>query len=773
MIKHLIFIFRIIIFFVLINSKEVEIRKDENLYNIFSDKSLPCIIHSNLNFNSEVNQDYNKYCSMTSEEFNDFYKNNKKCSNCDIPVTSERAKEYVDALFKDILNNHNNTDNSSSIELGKAFNVGENITALTNNYILKYPKYIFLLIFWIFIFLLFFFFLICYCFKLFCFIPRNIKTKQIWILVIIIIFSTAIFILSLIAYFQNNDAFQGFYNVVCGTSKIKEHLLEGDDYQKGASWIGVNKIKKIISDSKDRIMSFVNDYQYLGNIEDIINNLKNIELNKEMVCNPNNGQYTIKSLVENIFLNETHDQFESYLNLQKRIEDNSKNIKEGRNEYELNKKVEEASEFFNEAIKYYDSINITLNKEFFSKIVDILKDFTIVRIVLFWLTLALSLFGVITMILYIYKEIKINIKFAWILFYIFMLLSLVISFLFGFTGSYTKDLIYGTTSYIDKNVTTNEKNTFIYHNVSNILIDKCLKGNGELSLDKYEIFKIINDYYNLSKMLNDSLKLLDEIYNNIAETINLESFNDYMNKYYYIIRTQTPELNAFFQRLRTFTDVSFSHNWNKGYHNFSDAFTVSKDRCPEGHTYLNLSESLNKKDGGKYCFIIDEWTKEDAEKRYKTEGNENVYFYIENMFDGYNSFLDSYENIINKTLEQNKNIFTAFNESHNNYKNALKDKIIRELNFPEIFGEKIKNNESVFQLTNCEFIQRDVYKVFQEGYFSFAMKLTTVSILHLFIGIFEMLLFIIYYILFANMARDEKEVQLLTKMNNEICGPLV
>jgi hypothetical protein len=760
-------------FLVLINSKDVEIRKNENLYNIFSDKSLPCIIHSNLNFNSEVNQDYNKYCSLTSEEFNDFYKNNKKCSNCDIPATSERAKEYVDALFKDILNNHNNTDNSSSIELGKALNVGENITALTNNYILKYPKYIFLLIFWIFIFLLFFFFLICYFFKLFCFIPRNIKTKQIWILVIIIIFCTAIFILSLIAYIQNNDAFQGFYNVVCGTSKIKEHLLKGDGYQKGASWIGVNKIQKIISDSKDRIMSFLSNNQYLDNIESFINNLNNNENNEKKVYHPITRQNTIKSLVTNIFINETHDKFKSYLNLQKRIEDNFNNIKQGRYEHELNMKVQDASEFFNETIKYYDSINITLNKEFFSKIVDILKDFTIVRIVLFWLTLALSLFGVITMVLYIYKEIKINIKFAWILFYIFMLLSLVISFLFGFTGSYTKDLIYGTTSYIDKNVTTNESNAFFFHNVSNILIDKCLKGNGELSLDKYEIFKIINDYNNFGKIINDSLKLFDEIYNDIVEIINHESYNDYINKYYYIIRTQTPELDDFFQRLRQLTDASVANDWIRPYLNHSDFFTISTDRCPEGYTYFNFSESLNKTDGGKYCFIIDEWTSEDAVKRYKNEKIGWIQSEIENLFNGYNTFLYSYEIIINDTLNQNKIFFKNFNDTHNIYINILKDRIIKELNFSPIFEGKIKDNESVFQLTNCEFIQRDVYKVFQEGYFSFAMKLTTVSIIHLFIGILEMLLFIIYYILFANITRDEKEVKLLTKMNNEICGPLV
>ena len=53
------------------------------------------------------------------------------------------------------------------------------------------------------------------------------------------------------------------------------------------------------------------------------------------------------------------------------------------------------------------------------------------------------------------------------------------------------------------------------------------------------------------------------------------------------------------------------------------------------------------------------------------------------------------------------------------------------------------------------------------------MKLTIVSILHLIIGILETGLFIIYYILFANVVRDKKEVKDLTRINNDILGPLM
>ena len=142
------------------------------------------------------------------------------------------------------------------------------------------------------------------------------------------------------------------------------------------------------------------------------------------------------------------------------------------------------------------------------------------------------------------------------------------------------------------------------------------------------------------------------------------------------------------------------------------------------------------------------------------------------FINNYKNFITSYQSIVNKDLKNSKEIFMDFNKKHNEYK-VLLNNVLDNLNISYIFEGKIKDNESVVQLTNCEFIQRDVYKVFYEGYFSFAMKLTNVSIIQLIIGILETFLFIIYYILFANMVRDRKEVEEITKMNNEICGPIM
>ena len=93
-------------------------------------------------------------------------------------------------------------------------------------------------------------------------------------------------------------------------------------------------------------------------------------------------------------------------------------------------------------------------------------------------------------------------------------------------------------------------------------------------------------------------------------------------------------------------------------------------------------------------------------------------------------------------------------------------------NLSLIFDGKLKKDETIFDLINCIFIQRDVYKGFHEAYFSFSKKLTIVSILHLIVGILEGILFIIYYLLFAYKVRDNEEVKELTKKNNEILGPL-
>jgi hypothetical protein len=127
------------------------------------------------------------------------------------------------------------------------------------------------------------------------------------------------------------------------------------------------------------------------------------------------------------------------------------------------------------------------------------------------------------------------------------------------------------------------------------------------------------------------------------------------------------------------TDASVANDWIRPYLNHSDFFTISTDRCPEGYTYFNFSESLNKTDGGKYCFIIDEWTSEDAVKRYKNEKIGWIQSEIENLFNGYNTFLYSYEIIINDTLNQNKIFFKNFNDTQNLYINILKDRIIKVL----------------------------------------------------------------------------------------------
>ena len=202
---------------------------------------------------------------------------------------------------------------------------------------------------------------------------------------------------------------------------------------------------------------------------------------------------------------------------------------------------------------------------------------------------------------------------------------------------------------------------------------------------------------------------------------------------------------------------------------------MSKDNCPEGYTYINASESLNKKDGKKYCFLIDEWDQDHyIQNRYGTEESKTIDNYLNsilNYFNSYKIFKENYQEIINKEIENNNHNFEEFKNAHNLNSNTLKD-ILENLNFSLYFKEKLKDDETIFELTNCEFIKRDLYKSFQEAYYTFGMNLTIVAILNLIIGILETGLSIVYYILFANMVRDQKELEEITKMNNDICGPL-
>ena len=714
------------------------------------------------------------------KKFNDFFKNNKICKNCEIPKRSERAKAYVNDLFKDLLNTYNINDNKTSIELGKAIKFNKTIT---DKYILKYPKYITLLIFWILLFILFFVFLVCFIFKYFCFVPRNIEKKQIYILITISSLCLGIFILSIITYIINNSVEKGFNNMVCSISKIKEHLINGDAYKLGSSWIGVNNINTKIFESIQELQTFFeNKINHQKNFEDnieainyiISNDLKqNIYYSIESP-NPNKKGKILSPIINklidannsNSFFCKIYNAINSFkeipLNIYKYFENSQKY-------FDITNLGEKTSKFFNETIKFYDSINITINEEYFRKMKKYIKGFTIARIILFWLTLFLSLFGVLIFVLYMYRKIKLFINFAWILFYIFMLLTLVISFLFGFAGSYSKDLVSGINSYINKNITIKNNEDFI-HNISNMVVDKCIRGNGKTYLDPNDIFKLINNYYNFSKLVNNSLHNFNYYYNNVFEVFNY-IFNFYQSEIYDIIKTQTLELNESLKELRLYTDASVNGSYLDNNSNIYDAVVTSKKNCPEGYSYLSTSENL-KIDGKKYCLIIDEWAElakineNDVKARYRqisTKFGDDYVNKVTPYLSKYREFMENYNTSINDQLNYNNISFSHFFNNPKITKQILIDLNQNLKNFSQVFENEIIDDEIIEQMADCIFIQRDINKGFHEAYYSFGMKLTVISILHLIIGIFQAALFIIYYLLFANMVRDNKEVEDLTK----------
>ena len=147
---------------------------------------------------------------------------------------------------------------------------------------------------------------------------------------------------------------------------------------------------------------------------------------------------------------------------------------------------------------------------------------------------------------------------------------------------------------------------------------------------------------------------------------------------------------------------------------------------------------------------------------------------IPRYFIKYYTFMEKFNDSISRQINYDNLGFEIFiNNQENNAKQILNDLNQDLSNFSKVFENELREDESIEQIADCIFIQRDIYKGFNEAYYSFGMKLTIVSILHLIIGIFEAVLFIIYYFLFANMIRDNKEVEELSKKNNEILGALV
>ena len=797
MIRKIFIIFKILLIINSINSQDIDYTyfNYENYFK-YSDNFLKA---KNIELNSEENKSssnfFSESCNYTSKGFNDFYKNNKECIDCDIPEGNENAYNYVTNIF-------NQTNNKSSIELelGKALRFDKSIFELTREYITHYTKYIILLIFWSILFLLFIPFLICIIFKYFCFIPRCVDKKRKLMLVIVSILSFIVIVLSNVAYIQNNYVYEGFFNMVCSTYKIKDHFLKGDGYEHGLSWIGVDNVRLFSINNTNKLEEFIKFQKNLTN-EEILKNcigeimrlMQNLLFPQiEYVENPLPIKNKIPSLIHNYngrkedlnsLFGKKYTVLESYINsillsvYKKYLDTREKDY----NVEKLNISINEALDFFNDFSKFYDSISLTINDNYFEKTENIVNGFSLGRIILFWLTFVLTKFSLVSFILYLFKKIKFFLNFIWILFYLFMLLSSVISFLFGIIGSYSKDLIFGVSLYID-NLEVNSSEESQFQNISNVIIEKCIRGNGLIKLDLYDIFKSIDLYMILSRSINKAL----EEYNYYSDEVNkiFKYVNNFYTKdIYYLIKTQTPQLNESLKELRRYTDISFENCLINKNSNIYDSIEVIKENCPDGYEYLNVSLPLNinRKDGKKYCIIIDELIANNGYlTRYKdikindiSNPNSLAIEIIKNFFNSYIVFISDYNIIINNQIKVNNESEEIFNETRIIAKQSLNNIKENLKNFSNLHEREIKNNESIYNIANCKFIHRDIKKTLHEAYYSFGNKLTIVSIIYLFISIFQAMLFIIYYILLANIIRDQKEVKDLTKRNNEIAGPLL
>ena len=278
------------------------------------------------------------------------------------------------------------------------------------------------------IFLFFFFILICSFLKYFIYVPKKIENKKIYIFIAILVFTLAVILLSVIAYIENNNVFEGLYNILCSIVKIKDHLINGDIFENGISWIGINKINKKIERATNEIFSFKKFQKaYISDINDkisFIDDLKNnISSLNETVTNPIPNGEKIPSLIndymgnifDNISLNGRLYYELDYFNnrIINKFQFFMKDTINSKLYYQnLFKEVQNIISFLNDSIKLYDLINTILNNEFFTIIVKVIKVFTIGRIILFFSSLILSMFGISIFLLYAYKDIKIFFKFS-------------------------------------------------------------------------------------------------------------------------------------------------------------------------------------------------------------------------------------------------------------------------------------------------------------------------------------------------------------------------
>ena len=354
----------------------------------------------------------------------------------------------------------------------------------------------------------------------------------------------------------------------------------------------------------------------------------------------------------------------------------------------------------------------------------------------------------------------------------------------------------GFLQYATSEENINSNNTIVFKGPGKFILGQCFKDDNCNMLS--EILKLLKIMPNeISKFEGLKIIYLTEIlfkkYHEEYEKINLETtesilinlknmLDDYSLISYY--ENSSPffvkKCQADLDELNKYTDYnaqtfSYQSSLFNSKHTY-DIWTSSKLNCKKYENYEYINDAKARKEGNKYCMVIDEFNTEVAKKFYsnirlKLEGILTTKS-IDEIFAEYHQALIKFKND-NKILLNNNPNFIFRTQKYYDSLISIKNKVLRGIKYSQEIAQLINKLIShpssldisidLFSVMECWFVRRDI-KVFyikMESLENNSEKLL-ISILIELILVFFCTLFIIIIIYRYQLSKDEDDINTTT-----------
>ena len=529
--------------------------------------------------------------------------------------------------------------------------------------------------------------------------------------------------------------------MTCTVYKFFKNVFEGDGCNEKPIWSGffhiitsINKIGNIILNANSNNLKIIENisnfknmsfYQYIIQNEKFLNDEKSKyeDLYNLSFINPDPNSNTDNVIPDFIFeisnyIKNIIDDFENIINNPFKIlndiseyvqviNSNRKNILDSLNDSlsKINKFRQTFSYFAYDAITNnikYQKYFIKYGNAFFSFFFPVCISIGTINIfcLLFYVTCNL-------------QWTRIPMYVLWNIETLIMIISFIFGLLFSIIymeGKDGREII----AYALSPLNLNNNNSIIFKNDGKDYLNICINQNGDL---QYKLSLINNNtimidkLYDYISIIENGIQItfsdLDNLNNNIN---NFENYYQFIEKSNYYIDGKKYEFKNILEELRKYSDSGYEGNYLKNRNEIYDVWVFSKKNCPKGYKYLpNNDNYISQK---RNCLLFTEWNNLPSYYKNILIGK-GKYDNLEQAFEIYNKTIFSYIEKNQEILQ--KNILPYFKEYYKNL-TLLKQIIQSNLNemyatispLKTLYGNYIKNNESIFSFVNCRFMKRDI-----------------------------------------------------------------